>query len=81
MEAAAKGAGMVTNTSATLEGRLGTTGDGTGDYWFEYGPTTDYGQSTGDRLFMEHNLAVLCPDPASAGGFDVGPGTFTVEGG
>ena len=40
------GARMVSNTSATLEGRLGTTADGQGTYWFEYGPTTDYDKST-----------------------------------
>ena len=40
------GARMVSNTSATLEGRLGSTGDDQGTYWFEYGATTAYGQST-----------------------------------
>jgi len=43
---ATDGARMVTNTSAILDGRLGTTADGEGSYWFEYGPTTDYGRTT-----------------------------------
>ena len=39
----------VTGESATLVGKVGSNLDADGSYWFEYGETKDYGQSTPHR--------------------------------
>ena len=39
----------VTGQSATLVGKVGSNLDADGSYWFEYGETKDYGQSTPHR--------------------------------
>ena len=39
----------VTDSLATLEGTVSQPEDGTVSYWFEYGPTADYGSETAER--------------------------------